>query len=277
MKDKYSAIWVSHSSISDYLKCPRAYYLKNVYKDPKNNHKINIMSPSLALGQTVHKVIESISTLPVERRFEKSLLDLYEIYWQKISGEKGGFSHKDEEENIKQQGKEMIQRVINNPGPLKRKAIKIREDLPYFWLSEVDNIILCGKIDWLEYIVESDSVKIIDFKTGKYDEDPNSLQLPIYHLLVKNSQSKNIVGVAYWYLDRDNEPIDASLPSYQEASQRVLEIAKHIVLARKLERFVCGRRDGCMFCHPFETILVGKAKFVGEDDFRHDLYVISHR
>ena len=34
-KDKYTATWVSHTSLSDYIKCPRAYFLKNVYKDPQ--------------------------------------------------------------------------------------------------------------------------------------------------------------------------------------------------------------------------------------------------
>jgi len=31
-KDKFAAIWISHSSISDFLKCPRSYFLKNIYK-----------------------------------------------------------------------------------------------------------------------------------------------------------------------------------------------------------------------------------------------------
>lgn len=274
MKDKYTATWISHSQISDYLKCPRSYFLKNIYRDPKNNHKINIMSPPLALGQTVHRVLESLSVLPVEKRLEKSLLDLYELYWQNVTGEKGGFKYKDEENKLKDQGKRMIQRVIDNPGPILKKTIKIRQDLPYYWISEEENIILCGKIDWLEYIDESDCVKIIDFKTGKYDEDPDSLQLPIYHLLVKNCQTKNIAGAAYWYLDRDDKPLDIDLPSYELANKRVIDMAKHIALARKLERFACKRKKGCFFCRPLEAILAGKGKFVGMDDYRHDLYVL---
>ncbi|KKQ37796.1 MAG: hypothetical protein US54_C0025G0014, partial [Candidatus Roizmanbacteria bacterium GW2011_GWA2_37_7] len=43
--DKFSAVWVSHTSISDFLQCPYAYYLKHVYKDPKTGHKMKIMSP----------------------------------------------------------------------------------------------------------------------------------------------------------------------------------------------------------------------------------------
>ena len=51
--------------------------------------------------------------------------------------------------------------------------------------NEEENIILNGKIDWLEYVPEDDSIRVIDFKTGKNDEKEGSLQLPIYILLLK--------------------------------------------------------------------------------------------
>jgi len=74
MNDKFTATWVSHSSIRDFLNCPRAYYLNNVYKDPATNHKIQIVSPALSLGSSVHEVIESLSNLPTKDRFKESLL-----------------------------------------------------------------------------------------------------------------------------------------------------------------------------------------------------------
>jgi len=95
MKDKYSAVWVSHSSMSDYLKCPRAYYLRNVYRDPKTNHKISIMEPPLALGQAVHETIDRLSRLPVEERFIKPLSRTFETIWLTVAGEKGGFIDKE--------------------------------------------------------------------------------------------------------------------------------------------------------------------------------------
>jgi ATP-dependent helicase/DNAse subunit B len=190
MKDKYSAIWVSHSSMSDYLKCPRAYFLRNVYRDPKTNHKISVMEPPLAVGQVVHETIEHLSTLPAPDRFTESLLDRFNDVWKGIGGQKGGFKDKEEEAKYKARAEKMIKRVMKHHGPLDKKAIKIRQELPYFWLSEDDNIILCGKIDWLEYDEKSDSVRIIDFKTGKFDEDPDSLQLPIYYILATHAQTK---------------------------------------------------------------------------------------
>jgi len=88
MPDKYSAVWVSHTSISDFLHCPRAYYLRNIYKDPKTGHKIKLMAPALALGLTVHEVLESLSLLPKNKRFEEPLLVKFDKVWEKVSGRK---------------------------------------------------------------------------------------------------------------------------------------------------------------------------------------------
>jgi len=91
MADKFLATWVSHSSISDFLQCPRAYYLKNVYKDPKTRHKIQLMSPPLALGAAVHNVLERLSVLPTDQRLAVSLVKKFEEEWKNISGKRGGF------------------------------------------------------------------------------------------------------------------------------------------------------------------------------------------
>ena len=44
-KDKFKATWLSHSSIADFLKCPRLYYLRNIYKNPRAGHKITVLLP----------------------------------------------------------------------------------------------------------------------------------------------------------------------------------------------------------------------------------------
>ena len=273
VKDKFSATWVSHSSIGDYLKCPRAYFLKNMYRDPKSNHKIMLMQPPLALGQAVHEVVESLSSLPVEERFNRPIADRFEDSWKKISGKLGGFTSNEEETKSKLRGASMIQRIVDHPGPLQNKALKLRQDLPYFWLSEEDNIILCGKIDWLEYLEDKDSVHIIDFKTGKFDEDPDSLQLPIYILLATKCQARPVAKVSYWYLDRDDFPTEVPLIPESDAMTRLLTIAKKIQLARKLEHFKCAASEGCRVCRPYEAILNGRATFVGVGGYNQDIYI----
>ncbi|MFH2118222.1 MAG: PD-(D/E)XK nuclease family protein [Candidatus Paceibacterota bacterium] len=276
MPDKFNATWVSHSSISDWLKCPKAYYLKNIYRNPDTGNKVQLASPSLSLGQSVHEVIESLSILPVNKRFSESLLQKYEQAWKKVSGKIGGFFDEQTEANFKQRGEEMLKKVMAHPGPVGELAIKIKEDLPQYWLSEEDEIILCGKVDWLQYSPETDSVKILDFKTGAKKERADSLQLPIYLLLVTNSQSRTVAGMSYWYLGLADKPESVDLPDLAESHNTILKIAKEIKLARKLERFRCPNGEaGCPICKPFEKIVTKEAEFVGTNPtYRQDIFVL---
>lgn len=235
------------------------------------------MQPPLALGQIVHEVVESLSRFPAQERKFEDLMNKYENSWKSVSGKLGGFANEEEEEKFKTRGASMIQRIMDNPGRLKNKAVKLRQDLPYFWLSEENNIILCGKIDWLEYKEATDSVHILDFKTGKFDEDPESLQLPIYLLLTTRCQSRAVTGASYWYLDRDDIPTEVTLPDVKESEERILEIANKIHLARKLEHFKCSQKDGCRVCQPYESIVNGHATFVGVGGYSQDIYITSRR
>ncbi len=276
MSDKYTALWVSHSSISSFLECPQAYYLKNIYKDPKTGHKIKLMSPPLALGQAVHEVVESLSEIKTDLRFSEPLLDKFERAWKKVSGKNGGFFDKDTEYKYKTRGEEMIRRVIKNPGPLGELAVKINMDLPHYWLSEDDNIILCGKIDWLKYYSDTDSVEIIDFKTSRHEEGEDSLQLPIYSLLVHNCQNRQVTAASYWYLDSSDELTPKKLPDLKEAEEKILKIAKRMKLQKSLGKFDCPHGEqGCRACRSYEAILRGEAEFVGNDDFKADVYVLN--
>lgn len=272
-QDKYSAIWVSHSSINDFLKCPRSYFLKNVYRNPETGRKVQLITPQLSLGSAVHEVLEYLSVLPTDRRFNEPLLDRFELVWKKISGKKGGFRNEEVEHTYKERGRQMIDRVWKNPGPLKNLAVKIKMDIPHYWLSEEDNIMLCGLIDWLEYLPDSDSVHVIDFKTSKTDENKESLQLPIYCLLVKNCQKRKAVKASYWYLERNDEPTEVALPDNQESRDKILKIARQIKVARQLSRFKCMHETGCHACEPYEAIVDGKAEFVGTDKNNRDIYM----
>ena len=275
MPDKYTAVWVSHSSISDFLRCPRAYYLNNVYKEPRTGKKVSLMSPPLALGQAVHDVLESLSVLPTADRFKDSLAQKLESAWKKVTGKLGGFRDPDQEHKYLKRGLDMLARVTQNPGPLTNLAVKINMDLPYFWLSEADNIILCGKIDWLEYLPDEDSVHIIDFKTSTKEESPTSLQLPIYHLLVHHCQAHPVAKASYWYLNYSDTLTGKPLPDLDTAQNQLLDIAKKIKLARQLERFVCPQGDtGCPACRPLEMVIRGQAELVGTDSLGRSIYIL---
>lgn len=286
MPDKYTAVWVSHSSMGDFIKCPRAYYLKNMYKNPKTGKKIGTVSPALSLGSAVHEVVEGLASYPADKRFENSneLLTRFEKAWEKFQGKMGGFKTPEEELEAKQRGLAMIQRVIDHPGILKDKVVKLKEGdiLPNFYLSEEDNIILCGRIDWLSYRPEDDSIHILDFKTGKNEESGDSLQLPIYQLLLNKLQKRKVTGASYWYLDNDDNPKEVSLPTVEESFDKVYVVAKQVRDARDQAKrdgienvFTCPRGEqGCFSCVPFEKIIKGEADFVGTGEWGNEMYMV---
>lgn len=275
-KDKFKGIWLSHSSIGDFLNCPRLYYLRNVYKDPITRHKVTIIAPPLTLGQVVHDTIDAMSTLPVEDRKAYPLMKKFETDWEKVKGKRGGFKNNEEESMYFEKGKAMINRLIEHPGPLHEKAVKIKEELPYFWISEEENLILSGKIDWLIYKPETDSVHILDFKTGKWDEKEDSLQLPIYHLVVLNTQNRKVSGASYWYIDRDESPREMPLQDPAKTTETVLTVGRRIKLARQLEHFTCKDGTGCRHCSPLEAIKNGKGEKVGVSNYNQDLYILEN-
>ncbi|MEK7113961.1 MAG: PD-(D/E)XK nuclease family protein, partial [Patescibacteria group bacterium] len=141
------------------------------------------------------------------------------------SGKKGGFTSGEEEAAAKARGRAMIERVMQNPGPIAKKTIRLKESEnnmpPNFYLSEEDNIILCGLIDWLEYVETDDSIRVIDFKTGKNEEGEDSLQLPIYLLLLNELQKRRVSGAAYWYLEKNDAPTEMALPDAAQAREKV--------------------------------------------------------
>lgn len=274
--DKFKATWVSHSTIADFLNCARLYYLRNVYKDPKTGRKITVMNPHLALGGVIHEVVESLSVLPVKERFLVSPVKKFEMTWGKVEGEKGGFRDRTQELEFKERGIKMLKTLEENPGPLLNKAVKIKTEdgLPYYWFSEEENIILCGKIDWIEYLSEEEGVHIIDFKTGRHEEDESSLQLPIYLLLVTNTQKRKVAKASYWYLDKGEGPIEKKLPDINESLEKVDKVARRIKLARQIDHFKCPE-GGCRYCRPLERVLRSEGKKVGISEYGQDIYILK--
>lgn len=273
-----SKFWVSHSKLSLYAVCPRAYYFAYVYRNSKSGKKVRHITPSLALGQTVHNVLEELSRAPRNIRFREPLIAKFENNWKKITGIKGGFDNEAHESKYKKRGEEMMGRVYANRSVLEGLAVKIQAEnnLPKFDLVPEEQIVLCGKIDWLSFNENSRSVHIIDFKTGKYEERETSLQLLIYFLLAKNCQQYPVDGASYWYLDRNDAPRQEALPLYDDALQEVIIASKRLHLAEKLKKFDCPG-NGCRDCAPYSRIANGEGELVGIDDFGSEVYYLPQK
>lgn len=284
MADKYTAVWVSHSSMGDFLKCPRLYYLHNMYKDPQTGRKMSIVTPHMSLGIAVHNVLEGLANYPAGERMKRDLRATFEEEWLHVTGIRGGFTSETEEETFKLRGKEMINTVIKNPRFLTNKRIKLPKEKmnPNFYLSEEDNIILNGQVDWIEYLPD-DTLHIVDFKTGKHEEKEGSLQLPIYLLLCNALQKRSVSKASYWYLESDSV-VEKDLPDISQARHDVYQLAIQVKEARDKNIFICPRGDaGCIHCTPYEKILrwrkdssVAGVTSVGVGGFNQDIFVVNN-
>jgi hypothetical protein len=182
----------------------------------------------------------------------------------------------------------MIETVVADPKFLPNKIIKLpREKMnPNFFLT--DTIILNGLIDWIEYLPESDSLHLVDFKTGKNEEKEGSMQLPIYLLLCKELQKRAVTKASYWYLE-SNTIVEKSLPDVEEARTAIIERALPVRAAReRAERekiedvFVCPQGvGGCRNCRDFEAVVQkiqtgeGSAEYVGQGNFGQEMWFVS--
>ncbi len=274
-KYPYGAVWLSHSSLTDFSKCPRLYFLRNMYKHQPENKKIQLVSPNLTLGMAVHDTLESIRYLSVSTRFDKPLTDIYQELWVNYGGEKGGFADAQTEQLFKDRGYLMIKKVQDHPGPIASLSTIIKsrgEMVASMWLSEEDNLVLCGNVDWVEVLPDG-TLHIIDFKTGRNEEDSSSLQLQIYLLLAAAGNRRPVTKTSYWYLDRDEVPRAVPIPDLAGVMEKLIFDGRRLKSARINQN--SGGLDcpqgGCRYCRDYEKIVSGQAREVGFDPIREKL------
>ena len=267
-----NTLWISYSALSDFNKCKRAYYYKHIYRNPKNNNRIQIVNPYLSLGSIVHESIEGLSAFSPSKRKEISLTKRFEEIWENYRGKKGGFISEKQEKEFKERGEKMIERAKNSD-LIKKNALNMNDVFPKFTLFK--DVELVGSIDWIE-ILNSGKSHIIDFKTGKNDESGNSLQLPIYLLLAKENFDKNIDMASYFYLDRDNSPILQEIGTLKLYLEEIKEKANQILKVVKEGNFSCSSGyKSCFHCKEFDSVFSGLAEYVGYDEkMKKELYYV---
>jgi hypothetical protein len=238
----------------------------------------------MSLGIAVHNVLEGLGAYPSAERMNRDLRAQFEEEWEKVTGKKGGFTSEVQEEEFKMRGKDMINTAIKDPRFLVNKRIKLpQSNMPCnFYLSEEDNIILNGLIDWIEYLPD-DTLHMIDFKTGMHEEKESSLQLPIYLLLCNALQKRKVTKASYWYLQTD-KMIEKELPDLETARRDVYAVALKVKEARDKKEFSCPQgEEGCMHCRVYEDILKLKSgddsgmEYVGVGGFNQDVYIQKMR
>jgi RecB family exonuclease len=267
-----NAVFISPSTLADFEKCPQLYFYKNVYRTPRGL-KVQIINPALALGQSVHDTLELFLKTPLEARNKNLLTDKFNFSWENLSGEKGGFSSLEEENIYKTRALEMLERFWKNEHFKNAEMVKI----PEFPKAELGNdLILTGKLDWLEK--EGEYYHLIDFKTGKNEEKEDSLQLPIYAVLVSNIFNSEKIKASYWYLDKDDNIVPFVLPSLEKTKENLKNKGEIVKMVRQTKSYRCqSGKESCWACKDILAIAQGKGKLVSMDPVnrKQEIYILQ--
>ncbi len=265
-----NAIFLSHTSLGDFLKCPRSYYLRNIYRNPQTNYRIQVASPYISLGAVVHDVIEWF----LENQDKPSLLQLNEQFrnfWWKYHGKRGGFTSKEEEKIFGQRGLKMLENFSKNW----KKLEKIVEPAKFPKYHLTENVILTGNLDFVGKLPDG-SLHVIDFKTGTKDEE-SPLQLYIYAILAENYYGRKVAKLSFWYLDRDVEPKEVVLDPLDKTLDWLVEKAREVKSAWEVNNWVCKNGDElCRDCRDYQAILDGEGEFMFSDHaYKKDVYYLE--
>jgi len=264
------ALFVSYTGLNDFSRCPRSYYLKNVYRDPKTNYKLQIANPYLTLGGVVHDSLKWF--LDMNRQVTKDqLLAKYRNLWLKYRGKRGGFSDNSQEAEFGKRGLAMLGNFIDHAKVLEPN-LEVDNFLKY---RLAEKIFLNGKLDFLGELPDK-SLHILDFKTGSKDEE-DPLQLYIYAILAESNYQKPVTRISYWYIDRDAAPKEAVLDPLDERLDWITKKSKEIEEMVEEGNWVCIKDpELCRDCQQYQDIIAGKGEFLFSDDsFKKQVYYLD--
>lgn len=290
-KINYSKIY-SPYRLSVFGQCPKRFhfeYLDPIYSRMKNELKRlphNIFNFH-TLGKAVHNAITLFYHSPQEYRTKKQLKEHLketwrsEMMWNKKPplGKWGGFASLEEEREIYSQALLMLKKFFKMAEteleieylPTKNFKRSI-EDYQNLITPLSGNFDISGKFD---LITRNDdgSLHIIDFKTGK-KEDDDHFQLRFYKLLAEENFQKPVKKASFYFLKTGNK---REFDLEKEKKERIKkEILVKINQVKATENFKPKPSKLCQFCL-FKTFCPEKEKVeeiiknVKEKDFSEDL------
>lgn len=261
--------YLSYTSLKDFLRCPGAYYLKNIYRDPKTNFRLQLASPNLTLGSTVHDSIKwYLDTKGKASRQE--LVGKYRNLWLKYRGKRGGFASREEEAGFGRRGLAMLENFLNNAHRLAAPMPPL--SFPSYHL--IEDMVLIGNFDFVG-LQPDNSLHIVDFKTGSQDEE-DTLQLYIYAILAESNFQKPVSQASFWYLDRKDEPSQIVLDLLQQKIDWLKAVALDLKKAVGLNSWKCSRQGLCFDCRSYQALISGKGLFQFSDyRYRKDIYYLN--
>lgn len=261
-------IFVSFTALSDFLKCPRSYYLKNIYRDSKTGHRIQIASPHLSLGSTVHDAIKWYIEMKGQVKDEQTVAKFRNL-WLKYRGRRGGFESDEMEAGFGKRGLKMLQNFLKNA----QKLEKITHQMDFPKLHLFDEVILIGNLDFIGERPDG-TLHVLDFKTGA-NQQKDTLQLYIYAILAEANFGKPVTAASFWYLDREDDPRQIVLDPLEPKLAWIKEKARELKKAIGAGSWVCLKAGQCIDCSRYQAIIDGQGEFQFTDHrYKKDVYYL---
>lgn len=258
----YSKIY-SVSKLGAFEKCPKSYYfvyLDPIYSKMKNDLKKlpqNIFSFQ-TLGKAVHNAITLFYHAPVEQRIYEQLKEFLkqtwqsEVKWNKKPplGEWGGFKSVNEEREVYTQALLMLANFFQMaeiepefeylPSQNWQRSIEDFQNLITPLSAEFD---ISGKFDLV--IKDNNSLKIVDFKTGK-EENGDQFQLRFYKVLAEANFKKPVKKASFYFLKTGSqEEFDLEKQETERIKEEILEKINQI---KTCQNFESRPSKLCQFC-----------------------------
>lgn len=262
-------LYLSYTALKDFLKCPRTYYLKNIYRDPKTGHRIQIASAHLSLGSTVHDAIKWYLDLKGQLE-NKQVIQKFRNLWLKYRGKRGGFESDEQEGDFGRRGLKMLDNFLKNANNLE----KVTHQMTFPKYNLFDKVILIGNFDFIGE-KEDGTLHVLDFKTGASDEE-DTLQLYIYAILAEANLGKNVSAASFWYLDRDDLPRAIVLDSLEPKLEWLIEKGRALKETIIKGDLICIKGDKlCRDCRDYQAIIDGKGEFQFSDyRYKKDVFYL---
>ena len=216
---KLDQINLSASAIDQYEQCPLKYRFSSIDRIPQSSGK-----PALTFGNIMHRVLQRFHS-PAEDYLEKDLLQLLDEEW-----DNSGFFYKEQENEFKIQGKEILSRYFVQNAD-KNDTIIAREEKFSFMIN---NITVNGVIDRIDNTIEGQHV--IDYKTNNTPSSAkSSMQLAIYSMFLNSSGEMNQNGqpvkASLYFLRLTKDPMRSHIFSKEELEIKkssIIEVANNI-------------------------------------------------
>ncbi len=214
------------------------------------------------MGSAVHNAITLFYHLPPAQQNKESLIKGLEQTWRNFDiapeidtlplGKVGGFKTKEQERAAYRETQKMLKNFYNMrqadwnihylPTPSFARSIEDYKNLIVPLNKDYD---ISGKFDLV--VKEESGLHIIDFKTGKSEENSN-FQLRFYKLLAAKNFNQPVTKASFYYLkfERKRE-VDMTKHSQKSIEKEILEKIENIVTTREFEPHPTNRCDFCLF------------------------------